>query len=441
MELVPQLAPWLLGMKGEARIEAETGGAQDIALELATIRRSAIPAPLVRLFDGFGRAKLRWALLRPWQGLLGEEGDIDILIGHSGLGTARRILAELGFLAMPKDGPDVHAATLDRETGRFLWVHVQPELKVAGIAIPARHVPSAVYGGPYPELAGDWMLLTLLGRCLDRGEVPARYRVRLRDLALHWRGGPPQLADMLRAKGFEPARLVAAAAAADWPHLFGQIPLEGDAVANRASMATFLRRGWRFLRGSFAPQRQGLCIAIIGPDGAGKSTLIAGLEQTLPLPTRTIYMGLTGGNMRHALALRVPGLVFAAQVAVLWARFGRALFHATVGRIVLFDRYVLDGAVPPGRPMSMPRRIARRVHRWMVPLPDLVLLLDASGRTMHRRKGEYTPEILEEVRSCYRKVESRVANLAVIDAEQPADEVLRIAQGLVWQRLRQRRQC
>lgn len=423
-------------MKNAGWFDARLGTPLDTGAEEAGPQEAAMPRALLRLFDAFDRAKLRWALLRPWQGLLCEEGDIDILLGHAELASARQILADAGFLAMSKDGPDLHAVASDRTSGRFLWVHVQPELKAAGLAVPARNVPSDIHSGPFPEVAGGWMLLTLLVRCLARGEVPERYRQPLRKLAAGWRGGPAVLESHLRAQGFDPAQLAAAAASGDWANLLRMMPPRDEAGRPPPSARA---RAWRFIRASLMPQRQGLCVAVIGADGSGKSTLLAGLARSLPLPTRTIYMGLTGGNMRKALELRIPGLVFAAQLAVLWERFGRAIFHSTVGRIVLFDRYVLDGAVPPGRPMSRARRMARWLQRWLVPMPDLVLLLDASGQTMHGRKGEYTPEILEEVRSCYRKVGARISNLAVIDAERPADEVLCIAQGLVWQRLRRRR--
>jgi thymidylate kinase len=116
----------------------------------------------------------------------------------------------------------------------------------------------------------------------------------------------------------------------------------------------------------------------------------------------------------------------------------QALLRRADGEIVLFERYVLDGAVSAGTPLSAPQQLSRRVQRWIVPPVDLVLLLDASGRTMFDRKGEYSPGTLETWRAQYRKLERSVRNLVVIDAEQPAEAVLKAAQGAIWSRLRER---
>jgi thymidylate kinase len=181
-------------------------------------------------------------------------------------------------------------------------------------------------------------------------------------------------------------------------------------------------------------RRRGLSVAVVGPDGAGKTTLVHGLAASLPLPTRIQYMGLTGGWMHKAGALRVPGLVLTARVAILWLRYLRALLQRARGRIVLFERYVVDGAVPSGAELTFAGRMSRRLLRRAVPLPDLVMLLDASGSTMHVRSGEYEPAVLETWRAAYGRLANSVAILHVIDAEQPAEDVLRDAEATIWQR-------
>src|SRR5947208_14851621 len=57
-------------------------------------------------------------------------------------------------------------------------------------------------------------------------------------------------------------------------------------------------------------RRRGLSIALLGPDGAGKSTLAMGIQHSFVFPVRLVYMGLTGGLLRHIARLHVPGLVF-----------------------------------------------------------------------------------------------------------------------------------
>lgn len=396
-----------------------------------------VPAVLVHLFDAFDHAGLRWALLRPWEGLHSAEGDIDVLVGAAALEHARELLLLNGFLDMRTGGTGVHAANFDPVAGRFLWLHVQSTLKVGGLAIAGERLLDGLRREPFPELAPEWLMWAMLIRAIEKRHVPERYRARLRRLASEWRGGPAELEQVVIDRGLSPRDLVDFAAEGQWAEI-----VEQDRTSQKTNNRSFVRPRWVVplskLKFLFSRRRRGLSVAVIGPDGAGKSTLVGGLQRTLPLPTHVVYMGLTGGMMSRARRLRLPGLVFAVQAALLWMKFMDALRHRAAGKIVLFERYVLDGAVPAGSELSPLQRFARRVQRWILPSADLVVLLDASGRIMYDRKGEYSPETLETWRSHYRKLEATVSSLVVIDAEQDADHVLRTAQELIWERLRDR---
>jgi thymidylate kinase len=179
-----------------------------------------------------------------------------------------------------------------------------------------------------------------------------------------------------------------------------------------------------------------MTVAVLGPDGAGKTTLVRSLSRSLPVPTRIQYLGLTGGRMPRADALRVPGVVFTARLAILWWRYLRGVYYRRRGWIVLFERYVLDAAVPSGMELKPIAKLSRRLQRWVLPLPDLVLLLDASGETMHRRSGEYDPVRLEEWRVAFGRLRRSVRQLEVLDAERPSDAVLHDAEARIWRRYR-----
>jgi hypothetical protein len=60
------------------------------------------------------------------------------------------------------------------------------------------------------------------------------------------------------------------------------------------------------------------------------------------------------------------------------------------------------------------------------------VVLDAPGQLMFDRKGEHTPEILEERRQRYLELGSRFDNVEVVDATQDAASVRVAVEGLVW---------
>jgi thymidylate kinase len=105
----------------------------------------------------------------------------------------------------------------------------------------------------------------------------------------------------------------------------------------------------------------------------------------------------------------------------------------------VFDRYLLDAGVPSGRALGRLARVSRRVQGAACPLPDLVLVLDASGPTLHRRSGEYDAGRLETWRGAYARIaRAHPDRLETLDAEQPAAAVLREAKLRVWDRYRAR---
>jgi thymidylate kinase len=387
---------------------------------------SSVPASLERLFAALSAAGVAWCLLRPRAALAHPGGDVDLLVEPRALPHVAQLLEREGFLRMTVAGADVHGVAYDAASDSFPWVHVQGELRLAGAVVPAAEVLAGAAGEPLREPADAWLLWILLLRALiDKGALPERHRPSAQALAGGWRGGPERLVALAREHRLAPERIVDLAAKGDWDGLLAH----AEALPPRAGPSRRIVRSLHDLRG-----RRGLAVAVIGPDGAGKSTLVEGLARSLPVATTIEYMGLTGGRMPQADALRVPGLVLAARLLILWVRWGRCAYHRARGRIVLIDRYTLDGAVPSGIRLGPLGRVSRRVQRRACPMPDLVLLLDASGTTMHRRKGEYDPAELEVWRAAYARLLDKVRALEAIDAEQPAEAVRREAQERVWRR-------
>jgi thymidylate kinase len=384
---------------------------------------------LESLLASLDRHGVRWTLLRPRETVGLGEGDVDLLVEPGSVARVRAILVEQGFVLLPMPGEDVHAVFYDEHAGRFEWIHLQASLRLAGAVLPA----AAVLEGAGMQAPDDWLLWILLLRALvDKGHLPERHRPHVQALAQRWRGGPREMVELARRHGLEPRAVVGAAAAGDWRQLLGQRVKPAPAAPAWAAWPA------RALRAAINGRGPGLTVAVIGPDGAGKTTLVEGLAESIPMPTRILYMGLTGGRLPRADALRVPGLVLLARLTLLWARYAVAAYHRSRGRIVLFNRYTLNGAVPSGVPRSRTGRKSRRFQRRAIPSPDVVLLLDASGETMHARKGEYTPQELEIWRGAYRRLAPTITAFEIIDAERPAAEVLDVARAHIWRHFAQR---
>ena len=211
-------------------------------------------------------------------------------------------------------------------------------------------------------------------------------------------------------------------------------------------------------------------VALIGPDGAGKTTISRRLEGMLPRPVKYLYMGvnLDSSNMMlpTSQALRAikramgvppdvagppdsrrvkppPKNVFKRilvgvksilrlinQLSEEWFRQGLAWYYQRRGDIVLFDRhyfsdyYAYDIANRRG---GLP--LARRIHGFVLqhiyPRPDLVIYLDAPAEVLYERKGEGTLVALERRRIEYLQMRDLVKHFVVVDASQPLDEVVR----------------
>jgi thymidylate kinase len=394
-----------------------------------------LPPRLQRLFLVLEQSGERWCLLRPPAMLAKVAGDIDLLVEPSSRDRVRELLVGEGFTALPIRTRDLHAADYDRECDRFLWLHVQADVQLGGELVPARAVLDTMVRDPLPRPADDWLFwIVLLHDIFEKGEIPERHRAELSRLASSTGDGPAALREIALAHGLDADALLESTRSGNWGHLQrpdGMRTPSPRPLRERLAASTGRLAGLRTWRGA--------SVAIMGPDGAGKTTLVYGLRSALPFPSRLLYMGLKGGGrLPRADALRVPGLVLAARLVLLWARYGLGLYHRARGRIVLIDRCTLDGKVHSGEQLGALARLSRRVQAVAVPRPELLLVLDASGATMHARKGEYDPQQLDEWREAYRRLPVGGRPLHVLDAEQPADAVRRDAQARIWQHYVQR---
>lgn len=219
-----------------------------------------------------------------------------------------------------------------------------------------------------------------------------------------------------------------------------------------------------------------LTVALVGPDGAGKSTVSARLGSiALPRPVKVIYMGV---NLEaSSLMLPTTRMLLAAKrirgrrtdlvasplgdggpgpaegpvgparsvkdavrltmwMLEEWLRQAVAASYSRRGSIVVFDRHFFaDYYHADVRDVRVERSPVRRFHGWMLdhgyPKPDLMILLDAPAERLHARKPDASVEWLERRRGQYLELADVVPRFVVLDADRPVDAVVADAAELI----------
>ena len=402
----------------------------------------------------FLAARIRWSLLR-LPSVIGAAngGDVDLLVAISDIGCVRRILENLGFVNVTPYSRSVHNyfITYHRATNCWLWLDIVTELSFGrhnSLKTRAEEhcLARCRYEGSVPKLAPDDDFWTLLAHCLlDKGHIANRHRIRLQELQSQARtdGLIAQVLEGLSLTGWTLDRMLECVSAGDWTTLEGIAPALTAAAIRQHVIAP-----WQIaiLRLSRIKDRllnlrryRGLSVALLGPDGAGKTTLITGIQTSFLLPVHPVYMGLTGGLLRYIGMLHVPGIVLLGRLLVFWGRYLLAQYHLVRGRLVVFDRYIYDAMVPHPESLSWLRRVSRWVDGHACPGPDMVLVLDAPGEVMYGRKGEYSPETLEEWRQCFLALQHRFPRVEIIDTTRDRDVVRIEVIDRIWQRYVSRR--
>jgi thymidylate kinase len=221
-------------------------------------------------------------------------------------------------------------------------------------------------------------------------------------------------------------------------------------------------------------------VALVGCDGAGKTTVARRLEGEIERPIRYLYMGVSADSSNRSLPTtrlahrikRAAGappdtrgpretlaettareaaapkkslskrarksvrstLRLTNRLAEEWYRQLLAMAWSRRGAIVIFDRHFV--ADYHAYDMSgQARTLSRRLHGWLLshayPKPDLVIYLDASPEVLYARKGEGTPQSLARRRTEYLGLGEVAEHFAIVSAEMPLDDVVAEVAGLM----------
>lgn len=211
-------------------------------------------------------------------------------------------------------------------------------------------------------------------------------------------------------------------------------------------------------------------VALIGGDGAGKTTVAQGLAQSTRLPIKYVYMGLSTRSSNLALPTSrlvlflkrhtykknvrasnrvqpddIPashleydesehGAIWATarflnRLAEAWYRQSISFIYAMQGYVVVYDRhFVFDSAPDIVSSPTQKQRQLDRLYHWIMthwfPKPDLAIFLDAPGEVLYERKREATPDYLNRQRGAFLEQGKKLDNFVRVDATQPLDKVL-----------------
>ena len=289
------------------------------------------------------------------------------------------------------------------------------------------------------------LIRRLLKRCLTNSHA--------RRLSQLWRENPAGGREQLQ-RWFSTAdvELIAEAATSEqWQTVRGQLQRLRRTLLLRAIARQPMRvvvNGWcgavRRLRRLEQPR--GYHLLLLGPDGAGKSTVAEELQRQLSgaflgtakcsFPPRLLNRPEGTPGQPHAVRPRSPLASAVRAVAYWWVYYGPG-YYATVypalvrGKLVIHDRHLVDCQIDPVRYRYRgPQKLLSVIWR-LTPKPHLSVVLDVPPEILQARKQEVPFEVSSRQRQAYLQLARQLPGSLVVDGGLPLEQVVeQIAQRI-----------
>lgn len=442
----------------------------------------SIQPSLINIFALLNEQRVRYALLRGFDELSENPPikEIDLLVHPLDLPAFEKIVRTSAFIKLPRLGyaPHHFYVNFDRASGIWLKLDVVTDLFSGK---PVRHLRWPVGGdflfrreqrAPLFTLSpADELVSLFLHNLLDKQSFRTERLARIQSLIAEIETQPDmqhQVVQLLQN---------ALGNALDWEQLrlfIGEIAEKnirseakriGAALNRHKPVGNFFRKittpllkKLRLL--AFATRHRGIWVALLAPDGGGKSTLSQSLLKQPFLRGKIVYMGInvdasTVGlpttkllkniikNMASAkrpklLILPVKALASLNKLLEHWLRVGAGFAYSLNGRTVIFDRFIYDSYLA-GAPKRLKSKLRRLLFWGTCPHADLTIFLDAPGELLFRRKGEHSPEALERQRQKYLGIADQIPNFHAVDATQSPEDVQLAVLELIWQTYQKQR--
>jgi len=194
-------------------------------------------------------------------------------------------------------------------------------------------------------------------------------------------------------------------------------------------------------------------VALVGPDGVGKTTTLWHVSATLP----SVFLGAATRHWRPGLLpplarvgkivglepavqtstapRRTPGRLQWLRLIYYWldyviGHFLKDLYDSSRLRVVLYDRCSLDVMVDPLRYGLSSVRFARLLGR-LTPRPDLIILLYDDSARIHARKPELPKDEIERQLDLWMQLAARGEVDTSISVDAPPSVVARRVRDLI----------